>query len=514
MFKKILSVALCVSLLAAFAPCVFASDSCDCGTEPFIFVEGINTIDLVLDRGTENEQLAFPPSTESIVNAVLKVVPTLLVSDFYSADELADKLTAAVAPLFETIALDPDGNSLYNVTTEFKYPTTDHHKQGGRYTFCYDWRLDMHTLASQLHDYIEYVKELTGHDSVHLLGFSMGTCVMDQYLVDYGYDGLESVIYYAGAYNGVSCCGEPMSNKIATDPKALVSYIDALLGEDDSMATLKTALNVLYKMGVFGVATNLVTDLYNKIGTKLARDTILRTFATMPGMLALMSLDDYNDYKEFVYTDEETAELWSRVIELSDDYHYNVQAKVPQIFDDIQTKVGRLAVIAKYGFYATPAMTDYDVMSDTTIDTAYESAGATCSKVFETLGDDYVQAVDDGHNHISPDNQIDASTCLLPDKTWFIKNLTHSRTGDTTYKLIRFIQENDTPVDIFTSADYPQFLYYDTVAEEISPLTVENASNTLVSDPGEPFSFKKLFDRIFAFIKMIFDFVTGINAAT
>lgn len=43
-----------------------------------------------------------------------------------------------------------------------------------------------------------------------------------------------------------------------------------------------------------------------------------------------------------------------------------------------------------------------------------------------TLGDDYVQARDVGHNCLSEDGIIDASTCMLPENTWFIKNYGHA----------------------------------------------------------------------------------------
>ena len=66
-------------------------------------------------------------------------------------------------------------------------------------------------------------------------------------------------------------------------------------------------------------------------------------------------------------------------------------------------------------------------MADALIDTQYTSGGATCSDYGSTLGDDYVCKANCGHNHLSPDNRIDASTCALPENTWFIEGQYHGQ---------------------------------------------------------------------------------------
>ena len=56
--------------------------------------------------------------------------------------------------------------------------------------------------------------------------------------------------------------------------------------------------------------------------------------------------------------------------------------------------------------------------------------------------------------YISPDLKIDASTCLFPERTWFIKDLHHDFFGplqEMSMELMRY----DTTVD---NEKYPQFL--------------------------------------------------------
>ena len=80
------------------------------------------------------------------------------------------------------------------------------------------------------------------------------------------------------------------------------------------------------------------------------------------------------------------------------------------------------------------------------------------------------QAIDDGHNHISPDNRIDASTCVLPDNTWFVTPMLHSTTHDGHGEMYRWFFENDDEgVNVFSNPDYPQFLENDIDAQKLIP---------------------------------------------
>ena len=63
--------------------------------------------------------------------------------------------------------------------------------------------------------------------------------------------------------------------------------------------------------------------------------------------------------------------------------------------------------------------------------TPYSSGlGATYANIGETLGDGYTAkgtvCSDPAHNHLSPDGMIDASTCALPENTWFFKGVGHT----------------------------------------------------------------------------------------
>jgi hypothetical protein len=73
------------------------------------------------------------------------------------------------------------------------------------------------------------------------------------------------------------------------------------------------------------------------------------------------------------------------------------------------------------------------------------------------LSDKYINIrVSEGKGkYISPDKQIDASTCLLPDNTWFIKNVDHSYTDAVHSLVLALINNPACTVD--TLGEYGQF---------------------------------------------------------
>ena len=135
----------------------------------------------------------------------------------------------------------------------------------------------------------------------------------------------------------------------------------------------------------------------------------------------------------------------------------------------------------------------------------------------ETLSDKYInQRVAEGKGkYISPDKLIDASTCLFPDTTWFIGNRSHPYTPDwADDHMARFFQTDGMTVDTFEDA--PQFLLYigdefddDTTPDQVVPLTVENADDTLAFDTDTDFGsgFSVFYAKVIAFLGKVVNWV-------
>jgi hypothetical protein len=127
------------------------------------------------------------------------------------------------------------------------------------------------------------------------------------------------------------------------------------------------------------------------------------------------------------------------------------------------------------------------MLSDNVIETANSSLGATTAALGQIFSEEYLAGKD--MKYISPDKTVDASTCLFPEKTWFIKDLSHEVTSATIplHKELLFTAEEST----CENSDISRFMAYN------------RADGSLGTDESEPAPEEKLtvLDRIFNFIK-------------
>ena len=145
------------------------------------------------------------------------------------------------------------------------------------------------------------------------------------------------------------------------------------------------------------------------------------------------------------------------------------------------------------------------------------SFGATTSTLYETLSDEYIaERTELGYGkYISPDKQIDASTCLFTDYTWFVKGCAHGFYSTNERDLILRTIDADRQL---TVNDFPwtQFIVfsYDTVA--FAPMTEENcnteswgdANNAIDNPETEEDKLFSLLKSLFKWLKTVFDALT------
>ncbi len=107
-----------------------------------------------------------------------------------------------------------------------------------------------------------------------------------------------------------------------------------------------------------------------------------------------------------------------------------------------------------------------------------QSFGATTAKVPETLSDSYIakQTEKGLAGYISPDRQIDASTCMFPDQTWFVKNLRHAtQTADVMTLIDAIAHTENAKAD--SLAGFPQFLNAREDHSAVEPAQAVNAND-------------------------------------
>ncbi len=464
---------------------------------PVIFVTGLEgEYYKGLSTETEDDDVRiWGPDAGVIVSAVFKnIVPlvwNLIIGDYKAVNETAKN---AVDAIFGDFACDSNG--VPNPDTGKKVMSDYGLREGANgysndYDFIYDWRCDMLTIAAQLDEYTDYVMELTGSDKVAYVAMSMGNAVMTTYLHEYYYaaedyserNHIDSVIFLAGAMNGVGTCEDPFSGNMGVDSKSILRMMSELMLGNEGTKGIYYFVEILYSLGLLEPITAFVNNLNTNLVENGLNDAVLDTLATIPGFMALMSPERYEETRAFIYDTPEKQAKFAAILEKSDYYHRTVQKNNVKVIQSMLDDGIRAAVIAEYGCTVIPLTSDNDRMSDGTIFTAAESFGATCAEVDGTLGEGYTQAkeCDCGKNHISADNQIDASTCAFPDITWFAKNVRHSAGDEYFEVLCDLIIYADRQITVWDYTEYPQYLI-NLDGESLVPLTAENAGEIVPYD--------------------------------
>ncbi|MBQ7637617.1 MAG: hypothetical protein IJS90_01785 [Clostridia bacterium] len=472
--KKAISLFLAlVMLVNVFALCAFAEDSCGCGKSPIVFIDGINACDLIRDAGTENERKAFPFDDEAIPEIITEnkdAVWDMLDGSF--SEESERTVINAVKSLFADVEMNDDGTSKYNVSADWGYSAYDGHKEGGRFRLCYDWRLDFFETADKIKAYIDYVKELTGHDSVNIVGFSEGAAALTAYFSKYGYDGIDSVIWYCGAHNGVEMVGQLFSGKIKVNAGELTAFLHDVTDNTNAYQLLSFLIQGITDIGVTGGMLKITEKIVKQlIDDGAIREIILSSFGKMPALWGMVGDEYYEAAKDELFPTNADKERCRALIEKIDRYHYEVQVHSREIMEEAKERIGRVAVISKYDRPLIPVIENSALQADGTIETMHTSCGATTANFGRMLPYNYVQAANDGHDHLSPDRVIDASTAHYPDYTWFIKHCEHSEGPEYIDELIRYIAFADHQVDVFENPDFPQYVIYHESDETVTPLT-------------------------------------------
>ena len=127
----------------------------------------------------------------------------------------------------------------------------------------------------------------------------------------------------------------------------------------------------------------------------------------------------------------------------------------------------KVIVICRYGFSSLPIAPSWNAHTDGSIDAANSSFGATTLAHGEIFSEDYLAKAD--KKYISPDKTIDASTCLFPEKTWFVKNFQHSEGCDDIDTMIYTLLDYEKEATVNTFKEYPRFMKYNEPTDEIFP---------------------------------------------
>ncbi len=476
-----------VMLFTLLMPGIAAENGCDCGNVPIVQVRGIGE---TLYDGEGNEVF----SAENIVNGILPVVPEL--AEFlltWNTDALVDGLSKAVKSIFGPVSYDNNLNrksvvTVNNYTSDpietYKDMTDEdvssetalakavYNELGEKhsYLFIYDWTANPFDIAKDLNQFIKEVKEKSGHDKVALCAESMGGCMTNTYLALYGYDDVQTVVMANSAFNGLEMLGQLFIGNPQIDGEALGGLIAQSI-----YGTAEYASLIPY-IPLFKELAKVANNLFEVAGDRIYEEVLIPVFGYLPSFWCF--IPEYH-FEEAM--DNMLVGAGPELRKFVNDYYEKVASKTTErVQEMVESDDVNYFCVSNYNKFIAPVTDTARWNSDGVIETYNTSGFATVADIGETLGDDYVQAVDNGKDMVSPDNVVDVSTAQAPMQTWITKNWGHIayRLDDGTCDFYIWLLTANEQYTVESNPQYPQFMYYNSEIPQLVPFNCGNGDVT------------------------------------
>ncbi|MCL2107231.1 MAG: hypothetical protein FWH26_09300 [Oscillospiraceae bacterium] len=468
--KRILCIVLAATLLCGVGTVAMASETENAQEDrtnyPTIYLAG-GWHALYTDYGTKEKRKAYFDTSDSMTtdketrDAIFEAIGNL---DF---DALGKGLSRMFTKAYEDVAMDCDGESINPdlecpVRIYFDPGTLDYlatlptvvledvlgldptllkqFPDGTRYYgadvgvyfkdnegyFSFDWRLDPRENAALLHTWIEttFIDEDVS-DKVNLAFVSGSGPIGLSYLYEYGTEYLNAITFNESFHNGSSLWGGIATRQFALGADALGNtgpmYCWSM---QDTIKPLITPIRVLYEVGLIDVAAKVLNFAASDAFNKLYEEALIPMWFHMPFYWALVPHSIYEQAKRALFPDHSSYAQHANLFEKTDFYHNYIMADSDNILAEAAEEI-KVGINCGYGFPLSPYSATSYVSSDELLDTQYASSGATCAPPNRPFSVFYKQVNPGDVNYVSPDRYIDASTCVLPDYTWFNKDMPH-----------------------------------------------------------------------------------------
>lgn len=546
-FKKAISVALVlVMTLALFVPCFAASY--ENNGYPTIRIDGRSS--LVFDENGKQIYTNPDPSFNEVEYAkslvpimVQEISKTMVTQDWegYSRT-ICDKIT----PLFDMIQLDKNADAQDGTNGGAPIVVTENGKSvlmertygdstyrplvpgKSEYHFIWDWRIDPLETAAVLAKYIKEIKRINNCEKVNIDSRCLGSVILLGYMYlaqsgeceDADLNDVANAVLYVPTIDGSQTVGALFANEIYFDDKAIDDFVTYYMNGPDRFFNnteygdelevfIGTLCSLMYQLKVLGFGTDVFTTVYEQL-----KDYMVPRLAThvffFPTYWAMIDDRYYETAKEQLFKENsdgyytvDKAE-YAGYIEKIDNYHYNVQTRNKEILLAAKESGVNISVIAKYGSNLLPVEKDSSAQGDGRIETRSLSLGATCSDISKTLSEQYIAEHDS--TYISKDKKIDASTCLFPDNTWFIRDIGHGTFpgGIEQFKSYLLHSKDPLSVEDMEQYGYTRFMTYSEKTDSLTEVTGAGKLDGLFTTD--------FFVVIFRFLTALFRLFAKINA--
>ena len=468
-----------------------------------------------------------PEDEDEEDNAVLEAVANVL-QPFLIEGILQDKwdnyyanLQKEISDIFGDALLDKNGEPINGTgLSESRINYMNQRKTEDRklgrgyynvddYWFNYDWRLDPLEVADDFNDYIKTIKTTTGSEKVSIVATCLGTNIVTAYIAKYGTGDLHGVTFDGGVAYGSEVLSESISGKFKVDGNAIERVLVdcANYGLFDVGEFALATIDLLTASGVLDGIVGVTKEyIYYKVVEGVTSALALSTFFTWPNYWGCVTAEDYETAKNYVFGPEgsEKRQEYAGLITKLDNYDELVRQRIPEIMQSIKKAGVNLGIMAKYGSQMIPVTESSAMISDQIASVYRASYGATTSTVYEPLSDDYIAGrIEKGlGRYISPDKQIDASTCMFPDNTWFYKGATHSNWTSYEMKIMYDVATADRQLTV-NDFEYTQFIVYDNETDTATAMTEDNCHTEVWEANKEEDYPTTRFGKLFAFLKSL-----------
>ncbi|MEE1137825.1 MAG: hypothetical protein U0M02_05040 [Acutalibacteraceae bacterium] len=493
-FKRVISVILCAAMLismGAIGASAATKTECggDCDISPVIILPGINHSPTYLYD--ENDKpyldsngghvggtlliLELSKLWGKVPALVLSLLGTILLQHSIGLEQAAYNAAKAA---FWVQECDNDGNFVNNLQTQrWNHPISEMTEEdkdwlyrmiplqrveeaiGGDHIYMFTFNLvgDPIKSAAELDEYIDMVKEQTGHDKVTLLPVSLGGTILTAYLNEYGHGDLDQIVNVVACLNGTDIVADMLDRKWnLADEYFYHEFIPPILGDDAALGYLiNIVLHIIPRSGVDAILTGAISAILDSM------------MINCPQIWAMIPSYRYDALAER-YLNDPAKKVLREKTDRFQDARLNLEKNILAAVED-GVRVNSIAASnldfgeQDYTFFAIVASAK-EHNSDGIINLSSTTIGATGAAGNQTLADvDYeknTKCTNTAHNHISPDNMVDVSTAVLPENTWIFLEQHHEvGNNDIVLNLVQAIIEgkvsnvNDDPVN------YPQFNY-------------------------------------------------------
>lgn len=508
---------------------------------PVIYLPGMDESVLYENPNKTSSKIAFgvnDSSENGFLSSAVNIVGSLAAGGIGVSSNSAalNAVVAGLVNIFDDIACKDNGTSRNPDVSTWYYPLSLDNYQGeeidnamlekiaecsgGRistkdiYVCTTDWRLDPFDNAEQLMNYIDMVIAATGAKKVTLLCAGTGGVAAETYLYEYSShakENVDSVTFLNCPLTGNANVGELMSGKLyqtAGDADGLINLISIIKGDtrteaftnyfqEDPNGLFTGIFKSIYGEGAFSSLLSAFTKIlistiiknesslggsYNtfvvKNQTVLYESVFKKYLRNMPGVWALVPDEYYDDAIEYMFGEETiNYELYDKITAYRD-----VIKNLDETLGDAKNDGIKVYVVAGYDTQNLPLTVSLDAESDGIVTTRHASAGGTTEECginwtgFDTCTNAY-------HNHLEPTGIIDASTCALPENTWFVKGLSHlSYTDDSCAAFLIWLMTSDVQRTVWDNVTYTQYLRYNKYAEQSLSAFTDAGSYMLYGD--------------------------------